>query len=134
MERNTRQRDAIRRAFSDAGVPLSPREVLERASRRARGLGLATVYRSIRALVDQGVLVPVELPGESARYELSGKGHHHHFSCTRCQRVFEVEGCPGNLKSLTPPGFQLVGHDLVLFGLCDTCSRPEKPGAGGPRR
>jgi Fur family ferric uptake transcriptional regulator len=134
MERQTRQKDAIRKAFAEAGVPLSPREVLERASRSARGLGLATVYRSIRALVEQGDLVPVELPGEAARYEVSGKDHHHHFSCTRCQRVFEVEGCPGNLKGLTPPGFRLVGHDLVLFGLCDACNRSETPEKAAHRR
>src|SRR4051812_14490062 len=121
--RQTRQRQAIRDAIGDAGVPLSPREILEQAQSRVDGLGMATVYRTLKLLADAGVVQVVEIPGESARYELAGKGHHHHFYCKECGKVFEVEGCVGDFSSLTPRGFRLDAHELVLFGQCSTCSR-----------
>lgn len=121
MQRETRQRKAIRRAFTEAGHPLSPRELHDAAQAYAEGLGIATVYRNIRALEEADWLEPVELPGEPARYEVAGKGHHHHFHCRECDKVYEVEGCPGNLQDVTPEGFRLERHEFVLYGLCETC-------------
>lgn len=122
MERNTRQRDAIREVFIAAKQPLSPFEVLLAGRRELKGLGIATVYRTINALVESGWLNAVELPGDSPRYERSGSGHHHHFQCRGCSGVFEIRGCPGDLKNLIPPGFLLEGHEVVLYGRCGSCA------------
>lgn len=121
MERNTRQRSAIRRAFETTDRPLSPAEVLEAAQDEVPGLGIATVYRAIRDLQAAGWLTPVEIPGEPARYERAHLGHHHHFHCRTCNRVFEVHGCPANLSRLAPSGFEVESHDVVLYGRCDRC-------------
>lgn len=122
MQRETRQRRAIRQIFEESGHPLSPRELLEAAREHVAGLGIATVYRNLKSLQDEGWIVPVDLPGEPSRYEVAGKGHHHHFHCRNCDRVFEVEGCPGNLRNVTPDGFQLERHEFVLYGLCEACA------------
>ena len=123
MERNTRPRQAVQEALADAGRPMSPLEVLAAAQRALPSLGLATVYRQIKSLTAEGWLVPVELPGEPARYEQSGKAHHHHFRCRRCERIFEVEGCLLKLPTALPRGFKLENHEVVLFGLCADCSK-----------
>ena len=120
--RNTRQRRAIREAFALADRPLNPNEVLELAATDEQGVGIATVYRNIKALVEEGWLTTVELPGESARYELAGKAHHHHFHCKGCGKVFELAGCLTGFKALAPPGFQVTGHEVLLYGTCQTCS------------
>ena len=52
MERSTRQRRAIRRVLLETRRPLSPREILELARKQVPSLGLATVYRILRALVE----------------------------------------------------------------------------------
>ena len=127
MERNTRQRTAIREAIAQSGRPLLPQEVLEAAEPAAPGLSIATVYRNLRALVEDGQLRPVVLPGENARYEVAGSAHHHHFQCRQCQRVFEVEACPGNLASLAPAGFTVEDHDLTLYGRCSDCAPRRRP-------
>lgn len=100
---------------------MSPLEILGEAAQEAPGLGIATVYRNIRRLLDDGVLHPIDLPGVPSRYELAGKEHHHHFHCRGCDRVFEVEDCPGRLLALAPPGFQVQEHEIVLYGLCREC-------------
>lgn len=119
--RDTPQRRAIRAALRDAGRPLTPDEVLELGRPRAPSLGIATVYRNLRALHDRGWVEAVELPGEPTRYEVAGKGHHHHFLCTLCTSAFEVEGCPGDVAALVPADFEVEDHDLVLYGRCPGC-------------
>lgn len=119
--RNTRQRTAIRDAIAKAGAPVSPREILDLAGEDAEGLGLATVYRTLKLLVEAKEVQPVDLPGQSTRYEIAGKAHHHHFHCNQCERVFELEGCCGHFEDLTPRGFELESHDVTLFGRCKDC-------------
>jgi|SRR6185369_2920784 len=123
VERDTQQKRAIRSAIETAGRPMSPREVLDEALPLSPGLGIATVYRTLKSGVDGGWLTQVELPGEPPRYEATGKQHHHHFHCRSCDRVYEIEGCPDGLRAMTPPGFSLEAHEVVLYGLCATCAQ-----------
>jgi Fur family transcriptional regulator, ferric uptake regulator len=120
--RKTKQRDALREVFERAERPLSIAELLERASSRVDGLGVATVYRTVSALLDENWIKPVEIAGEAARYERSDKEHHHHFQCEKCERVFDVAGCMDNLRKLVPPKFRIRTHDVTLYGLCASCS------------
>lgn len=122
-ERATRQREAIRRAIRLAQRPLSPREVLDGAQGAVRALGMATVYRNLKLLVAEGVVRAISLPGESPRYELHEAGHHHHFQCTHCRRVYDVPGCPGDLRRLAPRGFTVEQHDVTLYGRCSDCGK-----------
>ena len=120
-KRNTRQKTAIREAFAQADRPLAPEEILEGAQQYYPSLGIATVYRNIQVLVQEGWLQPVDLPGESTRYEIAGKEHHHHFHCKECGRLYELEGCVAPLRPKLPKGFRAMGHEFFLYGLCAAC-------------
>jgi Fur family ferric uptake transcriptional regulator len=130
--RKTRQREAIRSAIADAKAPVGPKEILDVAGRDVEGLGLATVYRTLKLMVEAGEIQMVEIAGESPRYELSGKGHHHHFLCKACGKVFELDGCCGHFDELAPRGFSIEGHDLTLFGRCAGCAKASRS-TGGAR-
>lgn len=121
--RKTRQRDALRAVFEQSDRPLSVPELFDRASRTIDGLGMATVYRAINAFVEEGWLEPVDIPGEPSRYERGGKGHHHHFQCRSCERVYDVGGCVENVRKLAPARFRVQDHALTLYGVCASCSR-----------
>jgi len=121
MLRQTVQREAIRAVFQDEGRPLSPQEVLDGARSRVDRIGQATVYRTIKSLVDEGWLTCVDLPGEWARYEIAGQGHHHHFACVACHRVFDLPGCCGHEHDHLPPGFAAESHAVVVYGRCQDC-------------
>ena len=122
LRRRTRQRAAIRSVLEAARRPLSVAEILELARRQVSGLGVATVYRAVGALLEEGFLTAVEISGEAPRYEVAGRGHHHHFRCRRCQRVFEVQGCVPEVERLSPAGFVLEEHEILLSGLCSECA------------
>ena len=125
----TRQRVAIRLVIQAAKRPLSPQEVLEQARVAVRAIGLATVYRNLKLLLREGAVHAINLPGESPRYEAARLAHHHHFQCTSCQRIYDVPGCPGNLRRLAPRGFVVEAHDLTLYGRCSECGRRGRRGA-----
>lgn len=122
--RRTRQRDAIAQVLATGRGPMSPSEVYRAARQHVQRLGLATVYRTIKSMADAGEIVEVPVAGEPPRYEPAGRVHHHHFLCRCCGKLFEVEGCPGDLAALVPRGFTLETHDLTLMGRCDRCPPP----------
>jgi Fur family ferric uptake transcriptional regulator len=122
MQRDTAQRRAIRRALEESGRPLGALEVLRSSKRDAPGLGIATVYRALKALGAEGEVSIVEIPGEPPRYEAAGKGHHHHFLCERCGKAYELGGCLGGLGGLLPRGFKMTTHELLLHGRCAACA------------
>lgn len=129
MQRETRQRRAIRWVFEAARHPLSPEEVLDRGQAEVPSLGIATVYRNVRLLADEGYLAEVELPGFGARYERANRPHHHHFVCRACERVFDMTGCVPHLDGLAEDGFEVEEHEVILYGRCDGCAG-EAPDAG----
>ncbi|MDF3127855.1 transcriptional repressor [Kiritimatiellaeota bacterium B1221] len=120
-KRNTRQRAAIEKAFDQVSRPLSPLEVLDMAREYVPNLGMATVYRAVNEMVKEGALHPVELPGQSPRYEKSGLHHHHHFHCHVCDRVYDVDGCFLKPDIQLPSGFKVEDHDITLSGRCPDC-------------
>ncbi len=124
QERSTRQRKAIEDALKGAERPMTPEEFLERAQATVPKLGIATVYRAIKDMRDTGEVVAVEVPGHPTCYETAHRGHHHHFHCRGCQRVFEVEGCVHGVNGIAPAGFRVEDHEIVLKGLCAGCAGP----------
>jgi Fur family ferric uptake transcriptional regulator len=123
MERNTDQRQAIYKAMVDEGRPLAVNELYLLAKRKIAGLGIATVYRNLKTLQAEKRIIPVDIPGQPARWELIPEGHHHHFLCNKCDRLFEINACPDNLNHLLPDGYTLESHDILLRGQCSACSK-----------
>ncbi len=122
LKRNTDQRKAIREVFTRLNRPLSIQEVLEAGQQNSPGLGVATVYRTIKLLVNEGWLKLVQLPGEPSRYEVSGKPPHSHFYCRRCGLVYDIPGGSKPTPGALPTGFTLEDHALVLYGRCPKCN------------
>lgn len=119
----TSQRRAIETAIASAAGPVSPAAVFEAARQEIPKLSIATVYRTLKRMVDAGEITPVKLAGQPPRYEPSkvANHHHHHFWCQECDTVFDVEGCVEGLRKLLPAGFRMTSHEITLHGLCRKC-------------
>ncbi len=125
--KQTQQRGAIWAAFETARRPISPQEVLELARATVPALGLSTVYRNLRRLESEAMIVAVHVPGEPDRYETAqaAADHHHHFHCESCGKVFDITGCPGGIAEMLPKGFELRDHEISMRGVCDECAQTE---------
>ncbi|HEY5891831.1 MAG TPA: transcriptional repressor [Chthoniobacterales bacterium] len=120
MQRKTRQREAILQTIREAEGALTPRAVLTRAQAICPALGIATVYRSLKALVNEKHVVPVNVAGVT-HYDYAGLKHHHHFVCRVCGLVFDLAECLPQVEKLAPPSFVVEAHEITLHGLCGAC-------------
>lgn len=119
--RNTAQQQVIRGIFHLAGRPLTASEAHALAQQERPNIGIATVYRAIRRMQDEGALRTVLIPGEGTFYEMAGPAHHHYFFCRICCKAYVIGICPEAVRKMTPPGFFHERHDIVLHGQCRGC-------------
>ena len=121
--RTTRQKEAIKAVLEEQAGPLLPDDIHRLAVKSVPSLGIATVYRSLKNLQEEGQVCCVEIPGQPPRYERTDKGHHHHFHCRHCGQVFDLQKCvAGGLKNLAPAGFEVTDHEIILYGNCKSCA------------
>ncbi len=127
-ERRTRQRDVIRKVLDEAEGPLTVEGILERGQALLPGLGIATVYRTVKRLVSRNEIQPVSLPDGKPRYEPEGREHHFHFLCERCVRAWCLPACPleGADTDILPGGFRASEHALTVFGVCPACAEARR--------
>lgn len=123
MNRSTRQKRAIEAVLSTHANPLTALEIQELAAREVPRIGMATVYRSLKSLAQEGRVVSVEIAGQAPRYERGDKAHHHHFFCRSCGQVFELERCVEGVQKLAPSNFRVEGHEITLYGACAACAK-----------
>lgn len=114
--RDTRQRHAIKRALEEAGRPLGPKEILASASRDVPNLGIATVYRNIKTMVEQGELEPVDLPGQAPRYQKPSDKPQHLFICEKTDSVYTIEPEISSLDPKLPEGFKADRVQVIVYG------------------
>jgi Fur family ferric uptake transcriptional regulator len=137
--RRTSQRAAIAAVIAQARGPLTIAQISERARRICPRLGLATVYRTVKLLLDMQRIHALMMPSGERCYEAADLDHHHHFRCRRCRQVYDLPGCLLSIPdgARLPDGFIVDGHEVTLFGTCPECRtsrhramRRRGPGAG----
>ena len=93
-----------------------------------RKIGLATVYRHLQSLVDEGRADAIHGADGETTYRYcgdSGTGHHHHLVCRRCGRAEEVEGRPVERwaeETAKRFGYVEVDPTVEIFGVCRDCA------------
>ena len=92
---------------------------------RERTSSVATVYRAVSALAENGWLERVGDRNGSALFArcAAGTRHHHHVVCDGCGRV-EAAECPvvAHVSAGDVAGFVITRHDVTLYGLCPDCA------------
>jgi Fur family transcriptional regulator, ferric uptake regulator len=122
-QRRTRQRQIIEDVIRGAPGPLTVNEIHDRSAGDVDGLGIATVYRTLKLLLEAERIQTVILPSGETRYESTGLGHHHHFHCRVCDLVYDLETCPVTVpRGRYEAGFVVEDHELTLYGTCPRCS------------
>ncbi|MGH8017548.1 MAG: Fur family transcriptional regulator [Opitutaceae bacterium] len=120
--RKTRQLETIEEVLRNAARPLAIAELHAAAEKAIPGLGIATVYRTVKELTDERSIVGVTYAGQPTRYEWAVAKAHSHFICQECNRVFDIDA-PEKLPlpKRKPRGFQFLGHEVIYYGRCADC-------------
>ena len=118
IKRVTRQRQLVYECVIDSKDHPSANEVF--AELQTSGIGLATVYRQLSNMVDEGVLKSFEHSGQ-IRYDPLVTPHAH-FVCTVCDKIWDVE-LPESILLTTPnvSNVNIEGLELTWKGICESC-------------
>ena len=121
MKTRTSQQNSIYQVLDELGRPAPAKVLWELASNIVPGLGLATVYRALKALSKEGKVRKIEVEGLAPHYEKMRDEHTHYFVCEDCHTMFDLHGCPGGFTKLLPPGFVMTKHEIFIYGACQDC-------------
>lgn len=121
--RPTTQRLAVLDAIAGLPDAVTAQELHFRLRERGLRTGLTTVYRTVSALAEAGVLDRFESGGEQS-FKLCGEEHHHHLVCLRCGSVEEVEGAEVESwveRTARRRKFRVASHRADIYGRCRRC-------------
>lgn len=121
----TPPRQAVLQVMEQSDAHLSYAEVLARGQAIYPNLGRATVYRTLDVLTELGIVRPIYLGERGTCFTRAGGGHHH-LICSECGEIIEFEEC--TVEELEQDlarrlNFQIQGHLLEFYGLCDRCHK-----------
>ena len=107
---------------------LSGQDLHARLRKGTSPMGLATVYRHLRQLQQQGQVRCRHLPSGEALYAPAERDEHH-LTCVDCGRTSTLLSCPVHdvhLDTQQLGGFRPLFHTLEFFGLCDACQERQQ--------
>ena len=123
----TSQRNTILDVFLESKEHYSPEELYLKVKEKDPSVGQATVYRTLKLLIDSGIADVVDFADGVSRYELGyGKEHHDHLICEKCNKNIEILDAAiesAQEKVAKAHNFQLTRHKMYLYGICSDCSK-----------
>jgi Fur family ferric uptake transcriptional regulator len=121
--RITPQREMIIDALLSGEHHLTAEEIFEQVQTRTKAVNIATIYRTLDLLVEQGIASRTDLGGQVV-YSPAGHGPHIHLVCRHCSYVIDADAKV--LAALDEQlqrdyGFTADLRHISLFGTCAEC-------------
>ena len=123
--RSTAPRRAIVRLLAQKQEGFTAEEICKELP----GVGRATIFRTIKLLLNAGVVCKLNLINGAPRYSLSRIEHHHHTVCVRCGNVGEFRATTVERLMLAVGDdipSEIVGHRIELYVICVQCMEDDQ--------
>lgn len=130
----TSQKKIILKALIESNTHQSIMEIYDRIKIYNK-VGLATVYRTLKAFTQLGITKKININGMSY-YELkiySKKPLHIHFKCTNCNSIIDVDDSNINLEFIKINNYiektknvNINDINIILVGLCSKCREDKR--------
>lgn len=129
--RNTQQKSAILEVIQGVGKHMSAEEVKVRLDEKNLGIGLATVYRNLNLLCEEGIIQKVTTNDFS--FFDGNSLPHDHLHCVSCGKVVDIESSYNRALDHTiskQTGAKIIRHSSTFEGICPECLKKEENGNG----
>ncbi len=123
--RRTAARQVIVETLLDARDHLTADELAVRVQRKFPSVNISTIYRTLEALEELGIVDHVHLGHGRAIYHLADE-EHQHLVCERCEDVIELPSTKlrSFLRSIERDhGFEVDRRHFAIVGLCGKCRK-----------
>jgi Fur family ferric uptake transcriptional regulator len=122
--RITPQREMIIQVIAHSEQHISAEEISTELQKRTRAINIATIYRTLDMLWEEGFACRNDLGEGKIVYATFKHGPHIHLVCRKCNRVIDAN--PQALESLgkalsTQYNFDADLEHISIFGLCSDC-------------
>lgn len=136
--RLTPQRRLVYQTLAQTESHPDAEQLIELVRRRSTKVSIATVYNTLRVLVDAGLILELRGLGPKTRYD-ANVGEHDHFTCRVCGAVEDIPRqwpTPDRLRGPRLNGYRVEDVSAHLRGVCATCRKASRsvPPAAAPRR
>ncbi|MFT3983091.1 MAG: transcriptional repressor [Lachnospiraceae bacterium] len=122
--KKTRQRESVLSVLENSDKPLSAVNICSQIEKSGGAAWMSTVYRVLELFVEKGIAIKINvMNSEMAMYELNRFKHKHYAVCVNCRKIIAMDNCPMEkfIPKLEDENFQVLGHNLEIFGLCKDC-------------
>jgi Fur family peroxide stress response transcriptional regulator len=101
--------------------------------KREPRISLATVYRTLRVLVAEGILCELPFGASESRFGYVKEQNHYHFICDSCGHIHDLAtpprtGLEAAVSKAT--GHRAIRHTTEFFGTCRSCLARSATAAG----
>ena len=127
--RITPQREMIVEIIAHSGRHMTAEEVFEKVQARTQAVNVATVYRTLELLVEEGLTSQADLGGGRVVFATCHHGPHIHLLCRHCGRVIDADAEPfAPLFQHLQDEYEFVCYPkhFVIYGLCTGCRPADK--------
>lgn len=122
--KSTQQRRMILEEIRATKAHPTAREVYDAVREHLPHISLATVYRNLHDMADEGVIAKLDLGGTApARFDGDIRPHYH-VRCVQCGNVVDMRRATVSVArgpEAGPDGFEILGLELEFRGLCPKC-------------
>ncbi|QJB56943.1 transcriptional repressor [Pseudodesulfovibrio sp. zrk46] len=122
----TPQRKVIVETFLETEGHFTAESLCELVKNKVPDVGQATIYRTLKLLVESGLADTIDGLDGTALYEHDyGHSHHDHLICVRCNKKIEVfdEAIEKRQEEVAEEyDFKLTRHRMYLYGVCSDCA------------
>lgn len=122
--RITPQRELIIQAVAHSPQHITAEEIAEQLRLHTGSINLATIYRTLELLWEEGYACRNDLSGGKAVYATFQHGPHIHLVCRKCSRVIDADqGTLTDLGVALDQGYGFLPDldHFSIFGLCEDC-------------
>jgi Fur family transcriptional regulator, ferric uptake regulator len=129
-EKLTEPRRILIRHIFDSHKHFDADELVADLHNAGRRVSRSTVYRTLRLLVEAGLLRELRLTNRTAYEHDYGYPSHDHLHCAECNAIVEFDN--EEVRKLRDAvslqhGFRPQGHRFIITGLCPSCARARSP-------
>jgi len=124
IKRNTVQRQLVFDAVKELNIHATAEQIVEHLSKTHPAIGRATVYRNLNYMTESGELLRVGSFYGSTHYDHNCH-EHYHFICSKCRKVFDVEGQLSDVfeRIRDQNEFDITDCNVSFSGLCRACKK-----------
>ena len=119
----SKQREALLRILRGVNTHPTADRLYEEIRKEFPKISLATVYRNLNQLVENGEIIRLECNGEAEHYDGNPKKHYH-FICRKCSAIIDVsisDASKINDLVIEKDILKVEDHELFFYGLCQNC-------------